>query len=344
MFTQLRTRLTVLYVALFGAVLLLVSSGVYLAISQAAQRQVRAELVASGTVFDRLWVMRSERLREGANLLSRDFGFREAVATGESATIISAMENLKHRFGIDLAFIVTSDGRMLGSDGQSLTHEAGRITAALDSADDPSGVVLLGGQPYQVMASPVLSPEQIGWLVFAVRLDRGEMGALERLSAIPLKATVLHRQASGWRLGGATSATDNADLSRFIDRSLTQGRGAPGTLAEPSGSVLALVKRLPGLTRDAPTVLLLRYPLNLAMAPYRLLLWIVALAGLGGLIVVGWGSWMLARGITRPISALGEAAHRLEQGEDAQVSIETEDEIGRLAGSFNAMATEIRDR
>ena len=83
MFTQLRTRLTVLYVALFGAVLLLVSSGVYLAISQAAQRQVRAELVASGTVFDRLWVMRSERLREGANLLSRDFGFREAVATGE---------------------------------------------------------------------------------------------------------------------------------------------------------------------------------------------------------------------------------------------------------------------
>ena len=91
-------------------------------------------------------------------------------------------------------------------------------------------------------------------------------------------------------------------------------------------------------------MLLLRYPLALALAPYRPCWPIVALAGLAGLAVVGWGSWVLARGITRPISALDEAARRLQRGEDAQVEIETADEIGRLAGSFNTMATEIRDR
>jgi len=344
MFSRLRTKLTVLYVALFGVVLLLVSAVVFAAINDTAQRQVRAELTASGTVFDRVWSLRSERLREGAILLSRDFGFREAVATGDSATIVSAMENLKNRFGIDRAFIVANDGRIIGAETADVAAEAGRLTAAFDSADDPTGVILLGGRPYQVMSAPVLSPDQIGWLVFAVRLDRGEMSALEKLSAIPLTATVLHRDAGGWRLDGPESAAERARLSRFIDAAGPRPDAKPQTLAEVGGPSLALVKRLPTLTHDAPAVLLLRYPLARALAPYRPMLLIVALAGIAGLGVVAWGSWALARGITRPISVLNDAAHRLEQGEDAQVPIETADELGRLAGSFNTMATEIRDR
>jgi EAL domain-containing protein (putative c-di-GMP-specific phosphodiesterase class I)/GGDEF domain-containing protein len=344
MFTRLRTRLTVLYVALFGAVLLLVSGGLYVAINGAAQRQVRSELTASGTVFDRVWSLRSERLREGAILLSKDFGFREAVATGDAATIVSAMENLKNRFGIDRAFIVQPDGRIVGQDAGALAADAPRLAAAFETADDPSGVVMLGGRPYQVMGAAV-TPDQTSWLVFAVRLDRAEMTGLEKLSAIPLNAAVLHREPSGWRrddaaLGGA----DARRLSAFIDGALARGDAAPHTLAESAGPSLALVKRLPGLSQDAPEVLLLRYPLALALAPYQMLLLIVATAGALGLLVVGWGSWMLARGITRPISALDEAARRLEQGEDAQVAIATRDEIGRLAQSFNTMATEIRDR
>jgi EAL domain-containing protein (putative c-di-GMP-specific phosphodiesterase class I)/GGDEF domain-containing protein len=342
MFTRLRTRLTVLYVALFGAVLLLVSGAVYAAINGAAQRQVRNELTASGTVFDRVWSLRSQRLREGAVLLSKDFGFREAVATGDAATIVSAMENLKNRFGIDRAFIVEVDGKMIGDRAAELAADAPRLAGALETVDDPSGVVMLGGRPYQVMAAPV-TPDQTAWLVFGVRLDRGEMTGLETLSAIPLKAAVLHREGRDWQRDDAPGGVDGMRWSGFIDRTLARGP-APQTLAEAAGPSLALVKRLPGLTQDAPAVLLLRYPLALALAPYRGLLFVVALAGAIGLVVVGWGSWMLARGITRPISALDDAARRLQQGEDAQVAIATHDEIGRLAESFNTMATEIRDR
>jgi EAL domain-containing protein (putative c-di-GMP-specific phosphodiesterase class I)/GGDEF domain-containing protein len=343
-FTHLRTRLTVLYVALFGAVLLMVSLSVYAAINQAAQRQVRAELTASGTVFDRVWSLRSDRLREGANLLSKDFGFREAVATHDNATIVSAMDNLKQRFNIDAAFIVTTDGQMIGADAKALAADGPGLTKALDTADDPSGVVTLGGLPYQVMAAPVLSPDQIGWLVFAVRLDRAEMTALEKLSAIPLNAAVLHRDMGGWRAGGRIAERDRTRLSRFIDTAIAKTLTTPQAIDETGGQSLALVKPLPTLTRTAPAVLVLRYPLALALKPYQLMLVIVALAGLAGLAVVAWGSWALARGITRPITALNEAARRLERGEDAHVEIETDDEIGRLAGSFNHMATEIRDR
>ncbi|MDB5434012.1 MAG: putative diguanylate cyclase [Phenylobacterium sp.] len=341
MFRKLRTKLTVLYAALFGVTLLLVSMAVWGAISQAAQRQVRGELTASGTVFDRLWSMRSERLREGAALLSRDFGFREAVATGDQATIVSAMENLRHRFEVDQVFIIGVDGKVTGGDtGLLKAGEAGRLAAAFNSADDPGGVAVLGRASYQLISAPVLSPDLVGWVVFAVRLDGREMGSLERLSAIPLEAAVLHRDPAGWR----ANAEGGSAPGEFIDRALKQKSPDPMVLDEGGGASIALVKPLQTLMPQEAAVLVLRYPLARALAPYRPLLAVVALTGLGGLLMMTWGSWVLARGVTRPISALDEAAHRLQRGEDAYVEVKTQDEIGRLAESFNTMVTAIRDR
>lgn len=170
------------------------------------------------------------------------------------------------------------------------------------------------------------------------------MSALEKLSAIPLKAAVLHRDGQAWRVNDGSSERDRAALSAFVERALATKMTTPSVLSEPAGQSMALVKRLPTLTGDAPAVLLLRYPLAQALAPFRPLLIVVVLAGFIGLAVVGWGSWALALGITRPISELDDAAHRLQRGEDAHVHTETRDEIGRLAASFNTMATAIRDR
>jgi EAL domain-containing protein (putative c-di-GMP-specific phosphodiesterase class I)/GGDEF domain-containing protein len=343
MFTQLRTRLTVLYAALFGAVMLVVSVAVFTAMTGAVQRQVRGELAATGAVFDRLWSLRSERLREGAALLSRDFGFREAVATGDAATIASAVDNLRLRMGVDQAFLIDPDGRAVGS---KISPAEGRaLAAAFDAAEDPSGVFMLQDQPYQLVGAPVLAPELIGWVVFAVKLDRMELASLEKMAAIPLQAAVVHREPQhDWTDHQISRPNDLKSLRGFIAKSLTQGGDQPAMLDLSDGRAVAVVKPLLTLDPNGAAVLLLRYPMALALAPYRTLLLVLGLIGLGGLLLVGVGSWFLARGITRPISALDEAAHRLQRGEDAHVSIETADEIGRLADSFNTMATEIRDR
>ena len=343
MFRRLSTRLTVLYAALFGAVLLTVSVAVFLAISGAAQRQVRAELAATGTVFDRVWSLRSERLHEGASLLSRDFGFRAAAATGDAPTIESALENLRARMGVDHAFMVDAAGQILGA--RFSAADQSRLARAFETADDPSGVFLLAGEPYQLVSAPVLSPELIGWVVFAVRLDEAEMQALEKLAAIPLDALVLHRGTDGgWINARAPAELKAAAVRRMVERSLKTRAPEPEDLRLSSGRTVALVKPLRALEADGGSALLLRYPLALALRPYEPLLWIVGLLGAAGLAVVSWGSWVLARGVTRPISALDEAAHRLQRGEDAHVEVEGDDEIGRLAASFNTMASEIRER
>src|SRR4051812_6976037 len=114
LFTRIRTRLAFLYAGLFALALGLVAAVLYFVIAANVERQVRSELVASRTVFDRLWNMRSHELGNAASVLARDFGFRAAVATGDRGTAESALENLRARLGINMAFIVGIDGRVTG--------------------------------------------------------------------------------------------------------------------------------------------------------------------------------------------------------------------------------------
>ncbi len=346
MFRHLRTKLTVLYASLFGVSLLLASVAVYTAIASNAERAVRRELESSGTVFDRIWTLRSRQLQDGAALLARDFGFREAVATKDAATIESALGNLRVRFGADLAFIVGLDGNVTAADGRSLGAAAPELLKSLNADENASGVFTIGEAPYQAISAPIMSPTLMGWVVFANRLDEKEMASLERLSSIPLTAVIVHRDAGGrWVEPKAPGgAADRAALSRFIDGQLRGKTTTAQLLGTTSGRAVALVKPLQSLSAGTPAALLLRYPLARALASYRLLLESMsAAAGLGFLLLV-MASWALARGVTRPISALDEAARRLQRGENANVEVGTNDEIGRLADSFNTMAAEIRAR
>jgi diguanylate cyclase (GGDEF)-like protein len=342
MFRRLSTRLTVLYAGLFALALGVVALAVYTAVAANASRAVRGELQANATVFDRLWEMRAGQLRDGAVILAHDFGFREAVATHDRATIASALENLKVRLGIDFAFIIGVDGDVVGVDQARLGGSAESIRRALDGGADDGGVFVLGDTAHQAVSAPILSPSLVGWVVFASRLDQSEMRSLEKLSAIPLSAAVLHKNASGaWVEGGGAG---EPALTRFVEGALKQKAEAPGEVQTPQGRAIAVVSKLDALTAETPAALILRYPLDKALAPYRALLAGIVALGLVGLGLVVMGSAALARSVTRPISELDSAVRRLQRGEDASVRVATDDEIGRLAGSFNDMAAAIQER
>ncbi len=63
---------------------------------------------------------------------------------------------------------------------------------------------------------------------------------------------------------------------------------------------------------------------------------------LAGLIGAGLAFFFFARSLTRPIERLRDAAHELGSGNlDATVDVESNDEIGELAGAFRRMATNL---
>ena len=305
MFGRLRTKLTVLYAGFFALALALVALLVYAAISTNAERAVRDELATSGAVFDRVRELRAEQLRQSAEVLARDFGFREAAATGDAATIGSALDNLRGRSGADIGLMVRPDGTVITGGGARVGDAGPAIVAALQADERAQGVLRIGEDFHQAISAPILSPTLSGWLVFAVRLDERELAALEKLSAIPLEAAVLHRDADGcWSGPGAARGTaeERRTLSRHIDASLKAPR--PETLSLADGRSVVLARPLHAMTPQSSAVLVLRYPMARALAPYQALMrTILAIGGLA-LVLVVVGSWLLASSVSRPLSAL----------------------------------------
>jgi two-component system, NtrC family, nitrogen regulation sensor histidine kinase NtrY len=68
------------------------------------------------------------------------------------------------------------------------------------------------------------------------------------------------------------------------------------------------------------------------------------IGGAGILLGIALSYWVTAR-VTRPLALLASAARRVAGGDwDARVEIRSQDEIGQLAGAFNAMTSQLRDQ
>ena len=340
-FRSLSARLTVQFALLFAAAMLVVSAALSTFIAGAASREVASQLQSSGAVYDRLWQQRARELQNAAQLLARDFGFRAAVASGDQATIQSALGNAAARLRVRTAFIVSADGRVSSIDRSVSNAEAAALWTPLDDGR-LSGVSVLAGRPRQLVAAPIMAPVLIGWVVFAAELDAKEMRGIEQLSAIPLQAAVIVDDHDGWaEAAGSLSGLNQRDLP-IIESHVA--RAAAFEMKVRGQRSIALAKPLPTFSGDDHAILLLAYPRAEAMADARKLQLALGLMTLLGLLLVAFATWKAAARITQPLARLDEAAGRLASGEHVQVRVRGEDELARLATSFNEMVGKIAER
>lgn len=339
-FRSLSTRLTVQFALLFAAAMLGVSAALSTFIAGSASREVENQLQSSGAVYDRLWQARAHELQQAAQLLARDFGFRAAVATGDEATIQSALGNAAARLRVRTAFIVTAEGRVSASGG----IDASRAAALWEPLDAGrlTGVSTLGGRPGQFVAAPIMAPTLLGWVVFASDLDGREMRSLERLSAIPLRAAVLASSGSRWSEAAGSMSALSPESAALAQSHV--GSSAAFEMRVGGGTSIALAKPLPAFGDGERAILLLAYPKEQALADARKLQLALAVMTLLGLVLVAIATWKAARQITQPLARLDDAAGRLASGEHVQVAVRGTDELARLATSFNEMVGRIAER
>ena len=343
-FKRLSTKLAVMYGGLFSLALLLIACACYVAVISYARASVQQELQANAQVFKRIWTLNSDGLQTNAALLSRDFGFRQALATHDMATVESAFSNLQARLKAQTGLILGADGTPMVGDRGSFGQAAAQSLRGNDGLAPMSGIMAVDGHPYQAVAAPVMAPDRLGWVVFGTRLDATEMQNMQALSALPIQAVVLTQTRGGLWQGPAEQTRDfkTDSLSFFIDQSLLT-RSA--SMVESSrGSLIAVATLLPALDGQQKSVLLLTYPMSQALKTYRTLLTVLLGIGVLGLGFVVVASLYLSRSLVRPILALKDAAFTLKEGRSSQVEVRSDDEMADLARAFNAMAISIEDR
>jgi diguanylate cyclase (GGDEF)-like protein len=338
MLRGLRARISTLYTVLFLAVFGPAFALVFVVIQDEVKTTIREELTASGGVFDRLLAARADQLGESAEVLSRDFGFREAFATRDRSTIESALVNLTGRLGVDRALVLDADGLVIAGSADAAVGESFPYESLLRASEDDgaaSTIAAFDGAPYQVVAAPVFAPTLVGWTVFAESLDGGLAQELRGLAPIALETRF---ETAG--MAAAVRSIPNSDSLALIDDS-----AALAGFSGERGPELVLFKALDAAEESAPVTLVLNYPIRETLARYgHLATAIVVLAGLGVAALI-WGSWLVSSGVTRPIRALADAASRLRAGEYVKVEARGGgQEVADLAQGFNAMVEGIDSR
>lgn len=321
-FGSLRTRVAVLYGSLFAIVLALIVSMAASGLTRFAELSATRDLATNARVFDEILAARGEQISNQADVLARDFGFREAVETNDRPTIASALSSLQARARADAAFVLTLDGKTLSADQAGIPATNG-LWARLEKGEN-RGIILSDEGLALAAAARIETPDLIGWLVISQRLNRAELDRLVELAPIALEARVVDaRKLPGWlQAAGAGKVTKREE-------------------AEPA---LYYVANLPVLQDGIAPRLVLRHSLEQSLAEFSQLKGMLLILAFGGIGLVLCLSWQVARSVTEPLKQLDEATRRIGQGREIALGIDRDDEIGRLARNFIDMAEAIEER
>lgn len=321
-FGSLQLRIALIYAGVFAAVVALIVLIAGGGLARFGENSATRDLQSNARVFNEILDLHAGQMTQSAEVLARDFGFREAVATYDEATIASALDSLKARSNTDAAFVLTLDGDVLGGGAGNVTDPES-LWDRLD-AGQTRGIIDADGRFALAAAAPILAPDPIGWLVIAQPLDRAELDKLVELAAIQLDAKVVRQsQQPEWIASQPV-----------------------GQVFERSGEERSLyhVSNLPVLQDGIAPQLVLSHSLTASLAEYSSMQWLLVGLAVFGIWLVIALSWRVARTVTGPLHKLDEATRAIGEGRDVELIVDTQDEIGRLAASFNTMVTKIEAR
>lgn len=336
-FRSLQSRILVFFLALFAVI----QTATFLVVNAANWRsvngQIESDLHVAGQVFHRFMQERVDQLMLNARLLSGDFAFKQAYASGDRDTLQSALVNLQqHRMGADIMIIVDAvDYSVITSTFETARPNSGfdfpgLIESAEETGQPSSAFETIGGRLYSLIVVPLLAPEPVAWITVGFRVDDQLAENLKQL--VQTEVSFLDRRGGGQVLASTLPRSVSSALAgRAAGESQGSGNELRWTLAD---------ERFVGLGIDlsGQIIVILQRSLRRALAPFRELYQTLLVLNLVVLALATAGSVVIARTVARPVKSLVEEAGRIERGDfHHQINIDQEDEIGRLAEAFNQM-------
>ncbi|MGE8361119.1 putative bifunctional diguanylate cyclase/phosphodiesterase [Pseudomonas sp.] len=343
---MLRSSFQARIASVLTLLLLVVVGSLYIAVQAATGVAVRtqaSEQLQVGTqVFEQLLDLRGRQLHDAVQVLAADFGFKDAVASDDAATIQSAMANHGARINASVVMMLDLDGNLMLSTDSRLDEFTAASLGAQTLQRQNEGVqtflMPLADKVYLLVQSVIAAPLPIARVMMGFEVDERFARELHELTHLEL--TLVARQKGlpeVWISTLPVSSHDalRQDLGARDQEGLMQlGQalylGQHLLLASgPDFEVQALLHRSLAQAQQA-------------FVPLERHILLIALAALVASLV---GALLLARSISQPVRQLAEGAARVGQG-NYQESLELArgDELGRLSRALQAMQLGIAER
>jgi signal transduction histidine kinase len=311
-------------------------------------RSLEEEVQASFHAYRSLWQSRLSRLASVSLILSQMSDVRKAFGTGDQATIHDTAGELWSKANEENALFLVTDprGRLVASLSGVPESDAWHQLAVVAQAaklfpEQASGFMLKEGRLYQVAVTPVYvqSGRGLGLLdvlvagynvdhLVAQRLKESTGGSeFLFLSGGRVIASTLNPRATG-ELAKAIASSAGRTIHRISD-GVTEYAPLVTPLEDIEGRKIGELWIFRSFENARQALMVLRRNI--------ILLGLLAmLAGLGL-------TYLLARNIMRPVEKLDRAAAEVaRQNYDYRVPVDSRDELGRLAETFNNMCASIQ--
>ena len=321
--------------------------------SRNARGQLQQELVAGERVFARLLEHNRNQLAQAARVLAADYGFREAIATRDAATMKSVLHNHGERIEASTMQLLSPDGMVQAQVGRSgeVAAEGGFMFRDLLEAARRNGtasaIVSQGLHAYQLVVVPVRAPLLIAWVAVGFEVDDRLAQDIKRLTDLEVSFLRGRSAAQAGDEPMMVLASTLPGSHRQALESVIKAAAMPeqGGLVQLAG--IRYGSRIASLTGDQqpPVTALLQRSLDDKLQAFQPLRNFLLVLALSSVMLSMMFSALIARGITRPLSLLHEGALRMRGGDySAPIQVPQADEIGMLAASFNGMREEIASR
>lgn len=338
--TRIATVLILLLLVVVGALYF----AVQVATTAAVKQQAVAQLGLGVRVFERLLDSHGRQLRDALQVLSADFGFKDAVASNDAATIRSVLANHGARIGASNVLLLGLDGRVLASSVDSFAAGSPfRYSQQLLQArqlGQSKLIVALHGEALLLVEAPVLAPLPIARVVMGFRMDQAFARELRELTNLevsfvafdqgrrgPLVSTLSAEQGAGMlALKASVEPVHLADLDFAGQHYLTEQL----SLAQLEGYQVQAF---------------LHSSLDQAMEAFAGLDRNILLIALVALFASLAGALLLARSVSQPVRELARVAERVGRGDYlTPLALQRRDELGVLAQALSLMQAGIAER
>lgn len=327
MIRSFRTRLIVILLLLVSGSIAISLTAMNFSVEQQAERSIAQELNVSERVFRELLNSRSELLLQAAAVLTDDFGFKRAVATGDKETIVSVLVNHGERINTELMVLQTPAGEEIAA-----THSIGNEVTK-DSRGQQLAIV--DGELFQLITVPVKAPQLIAWATLGFQIDSNLATELQNLA----NADITLWQESSKKV---IASSLEPELQTNLQNALTRKSSLANWLDEKA---LVGKETLLEASQSDQVHVLLSSSLEEAMADVHRVQWQMLLIGVVAVLIAGAAALLMARSVSRPLSRLTKAAKQLQKGDYGNLNLEKRaDEFGELAITFESMKGAVSER
>jgi eukaryotic-like serine/threonine-protein kinase len=318
-----------------------------------AVRSLESSAAAQAAVQEQ----RLERLRLMSRLFAGDANLVAYLSERDTASILDLLTDERQReLGYDFAILLDAQGRVIArtddpnAAGQDLSRRP--LVAKALSDFEGEGVWREGDRLYYAVAVAVRRDfDLFGYLVTGFAIDDSTVKALNEISRSDIALVTLGDKpavvATTLPSGAAHSLAGSLrKLEEAMRKAMVGGEEMRQTELELDGEPwLALPSPLVDAAGQPVGATVALAPLGRALAAYREIETVLVAAGILSALLVGGLSFALVRRTLRPVRQLADAAEAARQGNyDQRIAVESGDEVGRLAGAFDELLADLREK